>query len=68
MRRLICITTVLLFLATIFTGIAELHVHPGSAGSHVFIAVLLIASTLIHVIINRKSFIRYFTRPQKQVK
>ncbi|AAW39202.1 hypothetical protein X793_07195 [Dehalococcoides mccartyi CG4] len=50
-----------LFLATIITGIAEAHVHPGNSGHHVAVAIAFIASILIHLVLNRKSFSRYLS-------
>ncbi len=60
MRRFICIAMIALFSMTIFTGFAEGHVHPGKSGIHTVLAILFVASTLAHVIINRKAFMRYF--------
>ncbi|AMU87348.1 hypothetical protein [Dehalococcoides mccartyi] len=61
MRRAVCISMAVLFLATIITGIAEAHVHPGHSGHHVAVAIAFIASILIHVGLNRKSFARYLS-------
>jgi hypothetical protein len=60
MRKVVCISMMLLFLATIITAVAELHVHPGSSGHHIIMALLFVAATLTHVWINRKPFTRYF--------
>lgn len=60
MRRFICIVMAVLFLATIITGIVE-HVHSGSSGCHIVIAILFIASTIAHVVVNRKTFARYLS-------
>ena len=58
MRRFICITMVLLFFAAVITGFAEAHVHPGSSGIHVFLAVLFVAFTVAHAALNRKALAR----------
>ena len=60
MKRPVCITMAVLFLATVITGFAEPHIHPGNAGFHIVIAILFIAATLTHVVVNRKSFARHF--------
>jgi hypothetical protein len=59
-RKGICLIMGILFLVTIISGIVESHVHPGNSGLHTVVAVLFIASIVIHVAINRKSFTRYF--------
>jgi hypothetical protein len=59
MRRFIGIAILVLFLATIFTGIAESHIHPGNSGHHIVLSILFIAAILIHVALNRKAFARY---------
>ena len=61
MRRVVGIAMAILFLATIVTGIAEGHVHPGNSGSHIVVAILFIASTITHIVINRKAFVRYLS-------
>jgi hypothetical protein len=61
MRRGVCLAMGILFVVTVVSGIAELHVHPGQSGLHTVAAVLLVTITLIHVIINRKAISRYFT-------
>jgi hypothetical protein len=66
MRRYICLTMVFLFFATIITGFAEAHVHPGSSGSHLFIAVLFVVFALVHGLINRKSLARHFVGATKK--
>jgi len=66
MRRAICIIMVLLFLATIITGILEPHLHPGDAGHHIVIAILFIVAVLTHVVVNRKPFARHFLGPGKK--
>ncbi len=48
MKRVICIVMVVLFLATIITGIVESHVHPGNSGHHVFISILLLITVGVH--------------------
>jgi hypothetical protein len=60
MRRFICISMMALFFLTIVTGFAESHVHPGQSGIHTVMAILFIASTMTHIIINRKAFVRHF--------
>ncbi len=65
MRRVTSITLAVLLLLTIVTGFAEMHVHPGDSGLHVVVAVLFILSTLVHVVMNRKSFFRYFSSTYK---
>jgi len=67
MRRVVCIIMVVLFLATIITAVAELHVHPGSSGHHIITAILFIAATLTHVVINRKLFTRYLLGSARKV-
>ncbi|POZ59390.1 hypothetical protein C1O63_0703 [Dehalococcoides mccartyi] len=42
MRRVVCLSMAVLFLATIITGIAEAHVHPGNSGHHVAVAIAFI--------------------------
>jgi hypothetical protein len=59
MRRFICIAMAVLFLATIFSGIAESQIHPGSAGHHIFITLLFISITLVHLALNRKALLHY---------
>ena len=66
MRRVVCIATAVLFLLTVITGIAESHVHPGNTGVHVVMAILFIASTLAHVVVNRKPFARYLMGSAKK--
>ncbi|MCF7635016.1 MAG: hypothetical protein LLF82_000494 [Dehalococcoides mccartyi] len=61
MRRVVCLSMAVLFLATIITGIAEAHVHPGNSSHHVAVAIAFIASILIHLVLNRKSFSRYLS-------
>lgn len=65
MRRVVCIIMVVLFLATVITGIAESHVHPGSSGHHVFISVPFLISVCVHVWLNRKAFIKHFSRANR---
>jgi hypothetical protein len=60
MRQFTSITMVGLLLAAIITGIAESHIHPGSSASHTVLSILFITLTFIHIIINRKAFVRYF--------
>jgi hypothetical protein len=60
MRRFISVTMVGLLLAAIITGIAESHIHPGNSGSHTVLSILFITLTFIHIIINRKAFVRHF--------
>jgi hypothetical protein len=59
MRKALCLIMGVLFLITIITGFAESHVHPGDAGLHTVVAVLFIASILVHAVINRKALARY---------
>jgi hypothetical protein len=66
MRKAVCITMIVLFLVTIFSGIAESHVHPGESGMHTFLAILFIASTLAHLAVNRKALVRYFSGQTKK--
>ena len=65
MRRVVCIIMVVLFLATIVTGIAELHVHSDSSAHHVFIAVLFFISVCVHSWLNRKALIKHFSRASR---
>ncbi|MBN1191285.1 MAG: hypothetical protein JXA46_16135 [Dehalococcoidales bacterium] len=60
MRRYIPITMAGLFFAAIITGIAESHVHPDSSGSYTVLSILFVTLTFIHVMLNRKAFVRYF--------
>jgi hypothetical protein len=66
MRKAVCLTMVILFIATIITGIAEGHVHPGRSGVHTVMAVLFIITALTHVAVNRKSFFRHFMSLDKK--
>jgi hypothetical protein len=66
MRKAVCLTMAVLFLATIITGIAEAHVHPGRSGVHIVIAVLFITATLTHIAVNWKTFLRYFMGVDKK--
>jgi len=61
MRKVVCVTMAAFFFFTIITGIAESHIHPGHSGSHTVIAIIFIVSTLVHILINRKAFVRYFS-------
>jgi len=67
MRRFICVTMVVLFLATIFSGLAESHVHYGRPGLHIFIAVLFILATLAHTIVNRRAPARNLMGAPKKI-
>ena len=66
MRRFICIAMAVSFLATVITGFAESHVHPGSAGFHTVVAIIFVISTLTHVVINRKLMARHLMNPAKK--
>ena len=59
MRRSVGITMTVLFLAVTITGFT---VSPdsGPPGIHATMAITFITSTIIHVVINRKAFVRYF--------
>jgi hypothetical protein len=61
MRKTVCVIMATFFLFTIITGIAESQVHPGRSGIHTVIAIFFITSTIIHIVINRKAFIKYFS-------
>jgi hypothetical protein len=59
MRRITCITMVLLFLAMLITGLAESNAHAGSAGFYTPLAILFVVSTLTHIVVNRKPMVRH---------
>jgi hypothetical protein len=61
MRRLIFFAMAVLFLSTILVGIAESHVHPGSAGHHIIASIVFSLFLLTHLVLNRKSIARYIT-------
>jgi hypothetical protein len=61
MRKAVGILMMVFFLLTVITGLAESHIHPGRSGSHTMIAIILIVSTLVHILINRKAISRYFS-------
>jgi hypothetical protein len=56
----------ILFLATVITGFAEGHIHPGDSGHHTVIAILFVISTVTHAAINRKAFARHFNSPAQK--
>jgi hypothetical protein len=60
MRRVLCIIMVVLLIVTIITGIAD-HVRAGSSALHIVTSLLFIASTIFHVVINKKLFARYLS-------
>jgi hypothetical protein len=60
MRKGICLAMGILFVVTLVSGFAEAHVHPGRSGLHTVAAVIFVALTLMHVVINRKAISRYF--------
>jgi hypothetical protein len=60
MRKLVCISMLFLFFATVITGFAEGHIHPGQSGIHTVLAVLFVISTVTHMVVNRKSLVRHF--------
>jgi hypothetical protein len=66
MRRFICVSMVILFFATVITGFAEAHVHPGRSGIHTPLAILFVVSALSHGAINRKSLARHFGSAAKK--
>ncbi len=59
MRKGICLAMGILFVATVVSGIAESHVHPGKSGLHTVMALLFVAVALIHIMLNRKAISRY---------
>jgi len=61
MRKIICIAMAVFFLFTVITGVAESHIHPGQSGSHTVISIFFVISILVHILINRKAFVRYFS-------
>lgn len=67
MRKIICTAMALFFLLTVFSAIAEAHVHPGSSGTHTIFAILFIVATLGHVAINRKAFVKHLVGMPKKV-
>jgi hypothetical protein len=66
MRKVIGISMVVLFLLTVITGMAELGSLAGPnslqdhGGPHIIISILFTVSTLTHIVLNRKPFVRYF--------
>ena len=60
MRRF-CVLTLLLFgILTIIIGFAEMHVHPGTPPvAHIGLGTLLVTTTVVHIILNRKAIFRY---------
>lgn len=67
MRKFIGITMPILFILVLVTGIVESQeFHAGRPPeAHIFIAVLFIAMMCIHVWLNRKALIKYYTGPKK---
>ena len=60
MRRLLFWVLMISGLLMIIVGFAEAHVHPGAfAGHHVIAAVIFTTVCLVHVILNRKSVMKY---------
>jgi hypothetical protein len=62
-RKFFSITMPLLLIICIFSGIIESQPwHPGAPGFHIFIAVLFIICLCIHIWLNRKAYVKYFSR------
>jgi len=66
MRKVVCLTMVVLFFLTVITGFAKSRVHPGESGIHTVLAVLFVVSTFTHAVINRKAFFKYLAVSSKK--
>jgi hypothetical protein len=66
MRRVLGIIMPLLMVLVIVTGIAEARPsHTGLPAAHIFVTVLFIISLGLHIGLNRKAFLRYYSSPKK---
>jgi hypothetical protein len=60
MRKAVFFTMGAFFVFAVITGITESHVHPGQSEGHTVITILFIVSIFLHILINRKAFMKYF--------
>jgi hypothetical protein len=65
-RKFLSIAMPLLLAIRILTGIIESQPrHAGVPGFHIFIAALFIICVCIHIWLNRKAYVKYFSNSQK---
>ncbi len=61
MRRALFFIMLISGILMIILGIAEAHVHPATLPvAHIVVAVIFTLSTILHLMLNRKLFIKYF--------